>query len=181
MTPDQQEYGPWLRGELPRFSRREGSGRGAPPREFSSSETNGEPSPVRSSEVAVQNKTNMAIPEITPSLKIVTEKMDFQAKLQEIDHELGLEHGEINESLELLLHGDLQINFQMPKARVLNVENKRAGLENDKPMGEQINRPKVDLCGPQRPNRKLTESTWKRTVRNTNGPSPIAPESSPPK
>jgi hypothetical protein len=181
MTPDQQEYGPWLRGELPRFSRCEGPGRGAPPREFSSSETRGEPSPVRSSEVVVQNKTNMASPEITPSPKLVTEKMDFQAKLQEIDRELGLKHGEINESLELLLHGDSQINFQMPKAGVLNVENKRARMENDEPMGEPINRPKVDLCGPQRPNKKLTGSTWKRIVHNANGPTPIAPESSPPK
>ena len=31
LTPDKQEYGAWLRGELPRFSRREGSGRRAPP------------------------------------------------------------------------------------------------------------------------------------------------------
>ncbi|GMY09392.1 hypothetical protein FCV25MIE_04631 [Fagus crenata] len=181
MTPDQQEYGPWLRGELPRFSRREGPGCGAPPREFSSSETRGEPAPVRSLEVAVQNKTKMASPEITPSLKLVTEKMDFQAKLKEIDRELGLEHGEINESLELLLQGDSQISFRMPKAGVLNAENKWASLENDEPMGEPSNRPKVDLCGSQMPNKKLTGSTWKRIVCNTNGPSPIASEPSPPK
>ena len=181
MTPDQQEYGPWLRGELPRFSRREGQGRGAPPREFSSSETRGEPLPVRSSAVAVQTKTNMASPEITPTPKLVTEKMDFQAKLQEIDRELGLEYGEINESLELLIQGDSQINFQMSKAGVLNVDNKQVGLVNDEPMGEPINRPKVDLGGPQRPNKKLPSSTWKRIARNTNGPTPIAPESSPPK
>ncbi|GMY23041.1 hypothetical protein FCV25MIE_18282 [Fagus crenata] len=144
-------------------------------------ETRGEPPPVRSSEGAVQTKTNMASPKVTPAPKLVTEKMDFQAKLQEIDRELGLEHGEINESLELLLHGDSQINFQMPKAGVLNVENKRAGLANDEPMGEPINRPKVDLGGPQRAHKKLTGSTWKRIVRNNNGPTPIAPESSPPK
>ena len=95
MTPDQQEYGPWLRGELPRFSRREGLGRGAPSRDFSSSETRRETSLVRNFEVAVQDKTNMEISELMHSPKIVTEKMNFQAKLQEIDRELGLEHGEI--------------------------------------------------------------------------------------
>ncbi len=123
----------------------------------------------------------MASPEITPAPKLVTEKMDFQAKLQEIDRELGLEHGEINESLELLLHGDSQINFQMPKAGVLNVENKRAGLVNDEPMGEPVIRPTVDQSGLQRPTKKLPGSTWKRLARKTIGPTSIASESSPPK
>ena len=45
--------------------------------------------------MAVQDKTNMEISELMHSPKIVTEKMNFQAKLQEIDRELGLEHGEI--------------------------------------------------------------------------------------
>ncbi|GMY19011.1 hypothetical protein FCV25MIE_14250 [Fagus crenata] len=166
---------------MPRFSRREGQGRGAPPREFSSSETRGEPSPVRSVAVDVQTKANMASPDITPTPNFVTEKMEFQAKLQEIDRELGLEHGEINESLELLINGDSQIKIQMPKAGVSNVDNKWAGVEIGEPMGESINRSKMDLGGPQRPNKKLSGSTWKRLARNTNGPTPIASESNPPK
>ncbi|GMY20877.1 hypothetical protein FCV25MIE_16118 [Fagus crenata] len=106
LTPDKQEYGAWLRGELPCFSRREGSGRGVPPREFSSLEPRRERSPVRSSRVAVHDKSNMATPEFTPSAMKEKEEINFQAKLKEIDRELGLDHGEINESLEILLQGD---------------------------------------------------------------------------
>ena len=83
--------------------------------------------------------------------------------------------------MELLLQGDSQINFQIPKAGVSNSDNKWAGLEKGEPTGEQTNRPKVNLCGPQGPNRQLTKRTWKRFACNTNGPLSMAPQSCPPK
>ena len=103
LTPDKQEYGAWLRGELPCFSRREGSGRGVSSQDFSSSEPRREMSPVRSSGVAIHDKFNMENSEITPPAMKEKEKINFQAKLKEIDRELGLDHWEINESLEILL------------------------------------------------------------------------------
>ena len=106
MTPDKQEYGSWLQGEFPRFSHREGLGRGASSRDFSSSEPRREMLPVRSSGVAVHDKPNMENPKITPSTMRVKEKINFQAELKEINRELRLDHGEINESLEILLQGD---------------------------------------------------------------------------
>uniref|UniRef100_A0A2N9EX83 Reverse transcriptase domain-containing protein n=1 Tax=Fagus sylvatica TaxID=28930 RepID=A0A2N9EX83_FAGSY len=181
MTSVHQEYGPWLRGEIPRFLRREGSGHGAHARDFSFPEKRREESPVRCSEVAVQDKINMENPEISPSPKTVTEKVDFQAKLQEIDRELGLDHGELNESLELLMQGDSQFKFPTPQAGVLNFADTRAGLAKGEPTGENIKKPIVDLCGPQGSNRKLTGSTWKRITRITNGPLNMAIQSGSPK
>ncbi|GMY39131.1 hypothetical protein FCV25MIE_34375 [Fagus crenata] len=176
LTPDKQEYGAWLRGELPRFSRREGLGRGFPPREFSSSEPRRERSPVRSSGVAVHAKSNMATPEFTPSAMKEKEEINFQAKLKEIDHELGLDHGELNESLEILLQGASQSNFQIPEAGLIRNEDNSVGLVPGEPNG-----PHVDHSGPQGPNKKSLGSTWKRLVRKTNGPQTMAQQSILPK
>ena len=167
LSPDKQEYGPWLHGELPRLSRRDWSSKGAPTRDSSSSKTRGETTPVLNSGKVGQDNLSKVILEITPSPKLVTETLDFQARLKEIDRELGLEHGEINESVELLLQGDSQLKFQMTKAGVLRAETNRIGLEVEDPIGPQDNGPIVDLCGPKRPTRKNTGSKWKRITRNT--------------
>ncbi|GMY12377.1 hypothetical protein FCV25MIE_07616 [Fagus crenata] len=89
MTPDKQEYGSWLQGEFPRFSHREGLGRGASSRDFSSSEPRREMLPVRSSGVAVHDKPNMENLEITPSAMRV-------GIIRYEDNRVGLETGEPN-------------------------------------------------------------------------------------
>jgi hypothetical protein len=119
--------------------------------------------------VDAQNKTNKETPNITPS-RMVTENLDFQAKLKEIDRELGLEHGEINESLEILLQGDPYFKFQIPKAGELSHENSNAGLETCEANGPQSFGHIVDSSGPQRPTKKANVSTWKRVSRNVMGP-----------
>jgi hypothetical protein len=167
LSQEKQEYGPWLRGELPHFSRRDWSSRGEPTRDSSSSETRGETTPVLNSGKFGPDKLSKVIPEITPSPKLVTETLDFQARLKEIDRELGLNHGENNESVELLLQGDSLPKFQMTKAGVSWAETNRIGLEMEEPTGPQDNGPIVDLGGPKRPIRKNTGNKWKRIIRNT--------------
>ena len=126
--------------------------------------------------MAVHDKSNMATPEFTPSAMKEKEEINFQAKLKEIDRELGLDHGEINESLEILLQGDSQSNFQIPEAGLIRYEDNRVGLVPGEPNG-----PHVDQSGPQGPNKKSLGSTWKRLVRKTNGPLTMAQQSILPK
>jgi hypothetical protein len=107
LKPETQEYGLWLRGDLPKFPRRDG------PRVYSFPETRGTSTPAEKLEVEVQTKTNKETPTVTPfPLEIVSEKVDFKAQLKEIDRELGLEHGDINEQLEVLIQEDPHANFK---------------------------------------------------------------------
>ena len=165
LSPDKQEYGPWLRGELPRFPRREWSGRGAPSRDFSSSEDKGDKMPAQSSGVAVQNNPKMDKPKITNNPNVVTETIDFQEKLKEIDRELGLEHGEINENMELLMQSDSLAKFQIHKEGEPCSECNKAGLVEGELIGPQLHGPVVEMNGHQKLGRKPTGSTWKRIVR----------------
>ncbi|GMY22610.1 hypothetical protein FCV25MIE_17851 [Fagus crenata] len=162
LSPDKQEYGPWLRGELPQFPCREWSGRVAPSRDYSSSEDKGYTTPAQSSGVAAQNTPNMDKPKITPYPNVVTEPFDFQAKLKEIDRELGLENGEINETMELLMQSDSQAKFQNHKAGDPCGERNKVRLVEDEPIRPQFHGPVVDPCGHQKSARKPTGSTWKR-------------------
>ena len=164
-----QAYGPWLRGDLPRFQHRE-TPEWETPRAFSSSERRGETAPVGKAGTDAQNKAIKETPKVTPPPRMVMENLDFQVKLKEIDRELGLEHGEINESLEILLQGDPYFKFQIPKAGELSHENSNAGLETCESNGPQSFGHIVDSSGPQRQKKKPSGSTWKKVTRNVMGP-----------
>ena len=158
LSLDTQQYGSWLRGEVNRFSRRKEDSYRVPPRESFTLALEVDTKPETQTE-----STNKASTGFTPFSKLETSKLTFSYHLREIDHALGLEPGELLDTLEL---PNEDVSFQNSIGGVGKMDSDMAVPTSTFLFRPNSTGPRLDptFVVPAK-SKKPSGGTWKRLTR----------------
>ena len=160
LSPELQQYGPWLRGEVVRSFRRAGDDSRGPSHPHHMPEFRGGVDSEWWRGRA--NKENGDFP--SPAKK-VTSRKSFEDQLKDIDNDLGLDSGWSNEPLTLPNKNTSAQNSNSGSVRMGHDVAKHAAVAEPRLADVGPNHVKL-LSKPNRP----MGGTWKRITREPSGP-----------